>query len=77
MDTLAWAFAFILMCISLGGSAVACVALTERGKNKRMIEAEKTKRTGMDNAWQLEVAKIQQGQQLGSGFTEVEFQLKD
>lgn len=72
MDALAWAFAFVLMCVSLGGSAVGCVALSERGKNKRMIEVEKTKRTGMDNAWQLEHAKLARGE-LASG--DVSFQI--
>lgn len=75
MTAFFWALAFVLMCGTLGGSAVACVALSERGKNKRLIEAEKTKRTGMDNAWQLEQAKLQMGQ-LNSGPTEVSFELK-
>ena len=58
MDALAWAVAFILMCVTLGGSAVGCVFLVERGKNKRVVETEKTKRIGMENAWQLEQAKL-------------------
>ena len=59
MDALAWAVAFIFMCLGLGGSAVACVGLSERGKNKRMIEQEKTKRQGMENAWMIEQKKLE------------------
>lgn len=73
MDALAWAVSFVAMCATLGGSAVACVALAERGKNKRLVETEKTKRTGMENAWQLESAKLARGQ-IGPA-TEVTFEL--
>lgn len=70
MDTLAWAVAFILMCLSLGGSAVLCVAISEHGKTKRLVELEKTKRTGMDNAWQLEHLKVMQGELGGPSIAE-------
>lgn len=59
MDALAWAIAFILMIAIGGGGAVGCVALAERGKNRRFLESEKTKRQGMDNAWNLEQQKLE------------------
>lgn len=74
MSAFAWAVAFVLMCVALGGSAITCVALSEHGKTKRLQEAEKTKRTGMENAWQLELAKVQ-AHQLTAGPTEVTFEI--
>ena len=59
MDALAWAIAFVLMVVGMGGSAVGCVALVERGKNKRAAEAERTKRIGMENAWNIEQKKLE------------------
>lgn len=59
IDTLIWGLVFIFMSCGLGGSAVLCVRMTEQGKNQRLAEVEKTKRQGMDNAWQLEREKLQ------------------
>lgn len=58
MDALIWAAAFVFMVLGLGGSAVLCVHMVEGGKNQRLGEIEKTKRQGMENAWQLEQAKL-------------------
>jgi hypothetical protein len=77
MDTIAWAIAFIMMVFGLGGSAVGCVALIERGKNKRGHDREVTQRQGMDNAYHLEQEKLLalppgERPQLGTG---IEFKL--
>jgi hypothetical protein len=59
IDALIWSGAFVLMVLGLGGSAVLCVHMVESGKNSRLNEVEKTKRQGMDNAWQLERERLQ------------------
>lgn len=59
IEALIWAGCFIFMVLGLGGSAVLCVNKIESGKNQRLAEIEKTKRQGMDNAWQLEREKLQ------------------
>jgi hypothetical protein len=76
IDTLIWGISFVLMCFGLGGGAFLCVRTTEKGKNQRLAEVEKTKRQGMDNAWQLERERLLNGQALGTGkVSEVSFDL--
>ena len=58
MDIVAWAVAFVMMIALLGGSAVGCVGIIERGKNKRSHDREVTQRQGMDNAYHLEQEKL-------------------
>jgi hypothetical protein len=77
MSELAWAFAFVIMVTVLGSTAVGCVAIIERGKNKRTHDREVTQRQGMDNALHLEEQKLLtlppgERPQLGTG---LEFQL--
>jgi len=59
MDALWWAVAFVLMVFIMGGSALGCVFMVERGKNARNLEREKSARLGMENAWSLEQAKLE------------------
>lgn len=66
MDALIWAVAFVLMFVGGGGAAVLCVRHVEQGKNYRLTQVEKTKREGMQNAYQLEVQKLDQPA-LGTG----------
>lgn len=76
IDALIWGVSFVLMCFGLGGGAVMCVRMAEQGKNQRLAEVEKTKRQGMDNAWQLERERLLNGQALGTGkVNEVSFDL--
>lgn len=58
IEALIWGACFVFMTCGLGGAAVLCVRMVETGKNQRLAEVEKTKRQGMDNAWQLEREKL-------------------
>ena len=76
IEALIWGLVFVASCFGLGGGAVLCVRMTEQGKNQRLLEVEKTKRQGMDNAWQLERERLMNGQALGTGkVSEVSFDL--
>jgi hypothetical protein len=81
MTSLAWAVSFVLMLMIMGGTILGSVGMIERGQNKRSLEDEKTKRQGMENAWQLEHAKMAQlpaGTPPSTGIpAEVVFDLKD
>lgn len=69
ITALIWGLAFVLMCAFLGGAALGSVVLIERGHSKRTAEEEKTKRIAMENAWQLESAKLLHSQPaLGTSF---------
>lgn len=57
MVTLIWALVTIFVVTALSVAAVVCVRMIEQGGSQRELEHEKTIRLGMENAWQLEMAR--------------------